>query len=100
MSESIDLGTFLRIAEKREELGRQSLTEDERAYYHECMRTLRPIAKKLADMAKDPRFQEGHAAWEQMTPEEKVKYGDWTPVQLQAFLPLLADEPPDEDEID
>ena len=27
-----------------------------------------------------------------MTPEEQEKYEDWTPVQLQAFLPLIEDE--------
>ena len=97
MSKSIDLGRLLRIAKKREELGEESLTEDERAFHDQCMTALRPVFEKLSDTLKDPRWQEGYAAWEQMTPEEQEKYEDWTPVQLQAFLPLIEDESGDEE---
>ena len=99
MSEPVDLIRFSRIARKRKEHGRESLTDEERAYYHQCMRTMRPMLKKLSETVNDPRFQEGYAAWERMTPEEQEKYEDWTPVQLQAFLQLIEQAADEDDQV-
>lgn len=96
--EPIDAAELLRIARKREELGRASLTEDERRFYHQSMKTMRPVFDSLSKSAKDPDTQEGLAAYRQMSPEEQERYGTWTPAQLAVLLPLIDDELADEDD--
>ena len=85
---------FQRIARKRKQEGRKSLTDDERAYYHHGMRVMRPIMEKFRAWVNDPATQAGFAAYEAMSPEDQERYGEWTPAQLAAFLPLLEELDP------
>ena len=48
-------------------------------------------------MGERPGYKAGMAAFKRLSPEDQERFRDWTPGQLQAFLPLLADEPPDEE---
>jgi hypothetical protein len=97
VGEPVDVVRFLKIARKRKERGRESLTDEERAYYHRGMRAFRPFLEKFAEWANDPGTQGAMDAYERMSPEDRERFGDWKPAELYAFLPLLEDEPEDED---
>ena len=88
MSEPIDLARFMRIARKRKEKGRGALDDGERASYHECMRTLRPFVERLSEAMDHPGFK----AYERLSPEDQMRYSEWKPEQLMAFLPLIQDD--------
>ena len=49
------------------------------------MHILRPFVERLSASMKHPGFE----AYERLSPADQMRYGEWKPEELMAFLPLI-----------
>jgi hypothetical protein len=79
----------LRALRKARDEGKDVLDPEERALCDEMAELTRAMLSRIPPGAIEA-MDKAHRAFEQLSPADQSRYGDWQPEELLAFLPLIA----------
>jgi hypothetical protein len=90
----IDMGELLRIAKKQKLEGRDALTDDEFYVLAGAGAVLGRHARRALGRTEQDRADTmaGFELFESLPREERAKYEDWTPQELQTLWPLIQEQ--------